>query len=103
MRYGRLPPPHPAVEWLDNRSPHRIADQLARVDAVTATLLGHPDGSVGFHMTPEVVALPRNLPALDPAVVFAPMVNRAGGRHRAGHLLHDRDSGAGDLTRVLGI
>ncbi|WP_083913705.1 magnesium transporter [Nocardia concava] len=29
---------------------------------MTATLLGYPEGSVGFYMTPEVVALPRNLP-----------------------------------------
>ncbi|WP_330182512.1 magnesium transporter [Nocardia sp. NBC_01503] len=29
---------------------------------MTALLLGYPEGSVGFYMTPEVVALPRNLP-----------------------------------------
>ncbi|MGW4356638.1 magnesium transporter [Nocardia sp. NPDC004582] len=128
----------PAVEWLDNHPPHVIADELARMDAVTAVmsfrlldkdralavfeelepvdqqrilaglrdqsfrdlvegmdpddrarmlrevpakvakrvlaglspherrmtagLLGYPEGSVGFYMTPEVVALPRNLP-----------------------------------------
>ncbi|MBL1078377.1 magnesium transporter [Nocardia sp. 2] len=126
------------LEWLDNHPPHVIADQLARMDAVsagmafrlldkdraldvfeelepvdqqqilhglrdqsfrelveemdpddrarmlreapakvakkvlaglsprerkmTAALLGYPEGSVGLYMTPEVVALPRNLP-----------------------------------------
>ncbi|QLY30107.1 magnesium transporter [Nocardia huaxiensis] len=126
------------MEWLDNHPPHVIADQLARMDAVsagmafrlldkdraldvfeelepvdqqqilhglrdqsfrelvegmdpddrarmlreapakvakkvlaglsprerrmTAALLGYPEGSVGLYMTPEVVALPRNLP-----------------------------------------
>ncbi|MEV6065439.1 magnesium transporter [Nocardia sp. NPDC052001] len=126
------------MEWLDNHPPHVIADELARMDAVsavmafrlldkdraldvfeelepidqqqilhglrdqsfrdlveemdpddrarmlreapakvakkvlaglssderrmTATLLGYPEGSVGLYMTPEVVALPRNLP-----------------------------------------
>ncbi|WP_280356447.1 magnesium transporter [Nocardia otitidiscaviarum] len=128
----------PMLEWLDDHAPHVIADELARMDAVTAgmvfrlldkdraldvfeelepvdqqqilsglrderfrelveemdpddrarmlreapakvakkvlaglsprerrmtaQLLGYPEGSVGYYMTPEVVALPRNLP-----------------------------------------
>ncbi|MCU1645343.1 MAG: Magnesium transporter MgtE [Nocardia sp.] len=128
------------LEWLDNHPPHVIADELARMDAVsagmafrlldkdraldvfeelepvdqqqiltgmrdqsfrelveemdpddrarmlreapakvakkvlaglsprerrmTAALLGYPEGSVGLFMTPEVIALPRNLPVI---------------------------------------
>ncbi|WP_084529870.1 magnesium transporter [Nocardia crassostreae] len=39
-----------------------LAGLSPRERRMTAALLGYPEGSVGLYMTPEVVALPRNLP-----------------------------------------
>ncbi|MEV5838702.1 magnesium transporter [Nocardia sp. NPDC052112] len=42
-----------------------LAGLSARERRMTASLLGYPEGSVGLYMTPEVVALPRNLSVPD--------------------------------------
>ncbi|WP_063046330.1 magnesium transporter [Nocardia pseudovaccinii] len=42
-----------------------LAGLSARERRMTAALLGYPEGSVGLYMTPEVVALPRNLSVPD--------------------------------------
>ncbi|MEV4130061.1 magnesium transporter [Nocardia sp. NPDC049707] len=42
-----------------------LAGLSARERRMTAALLGYPEGSVGVYMTPEVVALPRNLSVPD--------------------------------------
>jgi magnesium transporter len=42
-----------------------LAGLSPRERRMTAALLGYPEGSVGLYMTPEVVALPRNLSVAD--------------------------------------
>ncbi|WP_330249617.1 magnesium transporter [Nocardia sp. NBC_00565] len=42
-----------------------LAGLSPRERRMTAALLGYPEGSVGLYMTPEVVALPRNLTVAD--------------------------------------
>ncbi|MFE7798087.1 magnesium transporter [Nocardia sp. NPDC057440] len=42
-----------------------LAGLSQRERRMTAALLGYPEGSVGLYMTPEVVALPRNLSVAD--------------------------------------
>ncbi|WP_084534862.1 magnesium transporter [Nocardia yamanashiensis] len=159
------------TEWLDNHPPHVIADELARMDAVsagmafrlldkdraldvfeelepidqqqiltglrdqsfrdlveemdpddrarmlreapakvakkvlaglsaeerrmTAILLGYPEGSVGFYMTPEVIALPRNLPIAQ----ALQMVRTEGGKAETVYTLPVVDAG----RRLIGV
>ncbi|WP_306362660.1 magnesium transporter [Nocardia sp. CC227C] len=161
----------PTLEWLDDHAPHVIADELARMDAVTAgmvfrlldkdraldvfeelepvdqqqilsglrderfrelveemdpddrarmlreapakvakkvlaglsprerrmtaQLLGYPEGSVGYYMTPEVVALPRNLPV----VQALQWVRTKGGNAETVYTLPVVDGG----RRIIGV
>ncbi|MGN2636658.1 magnesium transporter [Nocardia takedensis] len=160
-----------ALDWLGDRAPHVIADQLARMDAVsagvafrllpkdkalavfeelepidqqqileglrdqtfrdlvegmapddrarmlheapakvakkvlaglsprerrmTAALLGYPEGSVGLYMTPEVVALPRNLTVADALLT----VRAKGGNAETVYTLPVVDAG----RRLIGV
>ncbi|MGX1807384.1 magnesium transporter [Nocardia sp. NPDC055321] len=62
---------------------------------MTAILLGYPEGSVGFYMTPEVVALPRNLPVAQ----ALQMVRTEGGNAETVYTLPVVDAG----RRLIGI
>ncbi|WP_054814545.1 magnesium transporter [Nocardia arizonensis] len=72
-----------------------LAGLSPRERRMTAALLGYPEGSVGLYMTPEVVALPRNLTVAEALT----LVRAKGGNAETVYTLPVVDAG----RRLIGI